>query len=93
VLSDQDALSALCNAVLKEHDRTLTDLISQAKQGRGGTSSKQTYKRFVNFCAGEVIKRSQGRAHPKLASELVKSALDQTLRAAGVDSAIFDRKA
>jgi aspartyl-tRNA(Asn)/glutamyl-tRNA(Gln) amidotransferase subunit B len=61
--SDEGALSAIVSEVLKLHD----DAASQYRAGK-----KQTF----GFLVGQVMKKSGGKANPKLASELVKRALE-----------------
>jgi len=61
--SDEGALSAIVTEVLKTHEDT-------AVQYRAG--KKQTF----GFLVGQVMKASGGKANPKLASDLVKRALE-----------------
>ena len=61
--SDEGALSAIVAEVIKVNDET-------AKQYRAG--KKQTF----GFLVGQVMKASGGKANPKLASDLVKRALE-----------------
>ena len=61
--SDEDALSVIVEEVIKLNDET-------AKQYRAG--KKQTF----GFLVGQVMKKSGGKANPKLASDLVKRALE-----------------
>jgi aspartyl-tRNA(Asn)/glutamyl-tRNA(Gln) amidotransferase subunit B len=61
--SDEGALSAIVAEVIRLNDET-------AKQYRAG--KKQTF----GFLVGQVMKASGGKANPKLASDLVKRALE-----------------
>ena len=61
--SDEGALSAIVAEVIKLNDET-------ARQYRAG--KKQTF----GFLVGQVMKASGGKANPKLASDLVKRALE-----------------
>ena len=61
--SDEGALSAIVTEVLKMNEET-------AAQYRAG--KKQTF----GFLVGQVMKKSGGKANPKLASDLVKRALE-----------------
>jgi aspartyl-tRNA(Asn)/glutamyl-tRNA(Gln) amidotransferase subunit B len=61
--SDEGALSTIVAEVIKLNDET-------AKQYRAG--KKQTF----GFLVGQVMKASGGKANPKLASDLVKRALE-----------------
>jgi len=61
--SDEGALSAIVTEVLKMNEET-------AAQYRAG--KRQTF----GFLVGQVMKKSGGKANPKLASDLVKRALE-----------------
>jgi aspartyl-tRNA(Asn)/glutamyl-tRNA(Gln) amidotransferase subunit B len=61
--SDEGALSVIVTEVLKTHEET-------AAQYRAGKT--QTF----GFLVGQVMKKSGGKANPKLASDLVKRALE-----------------
>jgi aspartyl-tRNA(Asn)/glutamyl-tRNA(Gln) amidotransferase subunit B len=61
--SDEGALSAIVTEVLKANEET----VAQYAAGK-----KQTF----GFLVGQVMKKSGGKANPKLASDLVKRALE-----------------
>jgi aspartyl-tRNA(Asn)/glutamyl-tRNA(Gln) amidotransferase subunit B len=61
--SDEGALSAIVTEVLALNEET-------AAQYRAG--KKQTF----GFLVGQVMKKSGGKANPKLASDLVRRALE-----------------
>jgi aspartyl-tRNA(Asn)/glutamyl-tRNA(Gln) amidotransferase subunit B len=61
--SDEGALSAIVSDVMRGH----ADAVAQYRNGK-----RQTF----GFLVGQVMKGSGGKANPKLASELVKRALE-----------------
>ncbi len=61
--SDEDALSAIVADVMRGH----ADAVAQYRSGK-----RQTF----GFLVGQVMKGSGGKANPKLASDLLKRALD-----------------
>ena len=61
--SDEDALSSIITDVMQEH----ADAVAQYRAGK-----RQTF----GFLVGQVMKRSGGKANPKLASDLLKRALE-----------------
>ncbi len=63
-ISDQDALMAIVIAVLDENAQSIVDY----KAGKD---------RALGYLVGQVMKKTQGKANPGLASSLVKQALDQ----------------
>ncbi len=63
-ISDQDALMAIVDAVLDENAQSIVDY----KAGKD---------RALGYLVGQVMKKTQGKANPGLASSLVKQALDK----------------
>jgi aspartyl-tRNA(Asn)/glutamyl-tRNA(Gln) amidotransferase subunit B len=62
-IGDADALAAIVADVIRDH----ADAAAQYRAGK-----RQTF----GFLVGQVMKGSGGRANPKLASELMKRALE-----------------
>jgi aspartyl-tRNA(Asn)/glutamyl-tRNA(Gln) amidotransferase subunit B len=63
-ISDQDALMAIVDAVLDENAQSIVDY----KAGKD---------RALGYLVGQIMKKTQGKANPGLASSLVKQALDK----------------
>lgn len=63
VVSDASELRAVCEQVLAENPKG----VEQYKNGKTGT---------MGFFVGQVMKKTQGSANPKLVNELLKSLLD-----------------
>jgi aspartyl-tRNA(Asn)/glutamyl-tRNA(Gln) amidotransferase subunit B len=63
-ISDQDALMGSSDAVLDENAQSIVDY----KAGKD---------RALGYLVGQVMKKTQGKANPGLASSLVKQALDK----------------
>ena len=61
-ISDSGALTVLIDAVLSENQ----DKVSEFKEGKD---------KLFGFFVGQVMKRSQGQANPKLVNELLKEKL------------------
>lgn len=61
-VTDRDAIAALVDSVLAEHD----DKVAEYRGGKG---------KLLGFFVGQVMKRSGGRASPRLVNELLKSKL------------------
>jgi aspartyl-tRNA(Asn)/glutamyl-tRNA(Gln) amidotransferase subunit B len=60
---DESAIVALVTAVLEENP----DAVAQFRKGRTN---------IVGFLVGQVIKKSQGKANPKIVSDLMRRQLD-----------------
>ena len=62
-INDKDSLGALVEDVLQENPKTIEDYIN-------GKDSA------LRFLVGQVMKKTKGQANPKIASEILKTALE-----------------
>jgi aspartyl-tRNA(Asn)/glutamyl-tRNA(Gln) amidotransferase subunit B len=65
--SDIGAIEALVNEVLAENTEAVQDIITQSKKAQ----------KAQGFLTGQVIKKSKGKANPKVVTELLAKRLSE----------------